>query len=351
MTGPRPQDYDPVTMGVGTAARMISMVAVTAILGCNGTNVFLCQDNSECADPGGAGTCQPTGYCSFPDDQCPSGERYGDHAGGSLANTCVDPADVVTSSGTIGGPSGGSDPTLDGGVTTTPPPTDSDGTTVSLDDGPQSSTNPDGAEDTGTTTGDPSTTTGAGLVCVLDEFDDDQLHERWCETNLPWVEISEQSGQLWFELNPPLWGGGFTSDVHNCDPFPLQDASVTVEVEQVPAVSPTTEAYLELGNDTERLGMGVINGQFQLFIFNGMDYAVVNSQAHAPKAQRFWRIRGTDEELIAEYSPDGRAWALGHSRTADTSLDGLLRLGVWSDEVPLGFDEAIFESIELCSGS
>ena len=36
-----------------------------------------------------AGTCEPTGYCSFPDVTCPSGLRY-DASAGALASACVD---------------------------------------------------------------------------------------------------------------------------------------------------------------------------------------------------------------------------------------------------------------------
>jgi hypothetical protein len=39
------------------------------------------------ADRGGV--CQPTGFCSFPDPSCESGQRYGAHAGERLAERCV----------------------------------------------------------------------------------------------------------------------------------------------------------------------------------------------------------------------------------------------------------------------
>lgn len=37
------------------------------------------------------GACEPNGFCSFPDADCLSGSRYGEHAGAGLANTCVEP--------------------------------------------------------------------------------------------------------------------------------------------------------------------------------------------------------------------------------------------------------------------
>jgi hypothetical protein len=49
---------------------------------------FACEDDLAC---GGDGTCQPEGWCSFPDDGCPSGQRFGEHSGEGLGGLCVDP--------------------------------------------------------------------------------------------------------------------------------------------------------------------------------------------------------------------------------------------------------------------
>jgi hypothetical protein len=59
-------------------------------LACAQSTSFTCTDSSECTDGSFNGTCQPNGYCSFGDDTCPSGQRYGDLAAGDLAGTCVD---------------------------------------------------------------------------------------------------------------------------------------------------------------------------------------------------------------------------------------------------------------------
>jgi hypothetical protein len=42
------------------------------------------------------GRCQRNGYCSFDDPACPSGQRYGEHAGDGLAGVCVDEVDDPT---------------------------------------------------------------------------------------------------------------------------------------------------------------------------------------------------------------------------------------------------------------
>lgn len=55
---------------------------------------FHCEDVDDC---GSDGTCEASGFCSFPDGACPSGQRYGEHAGDGLAGACVD--ELGTSSG------------------------------------------------------------------------------------------------------------------------------------------------------------------------------------------------------------------------------------------------------------
>jgi len=70
----------------GVAGLMLALVHAAC-----GANVFACSANDECSDGGEAGTCEASGYCSFPDPECESGSRYGDHAGDSLAGDCVPP--------------------------------------------------------------------------------------------------------------------------------------------------------------------------------------------------------------------------------------------------------------------
>lgn len=69
---------------------------------------FVCTDSVQC-DVGVGGVCQPTGYCSFPDASCPSGQRYGEFAG-TMSGLCVgdepggpDAADAASSPTVCGG--------------------------------------------------------------------------------------------------------------------------------------------------------------------------------------------------------------------------------------------------------
>jgi biopolymer transport protein ExbB len=82
-----------------------AVLAVAAA--CQGGGYFVCNDDDDCAGQGEA-VCQPTGACSFPDDECPSGQRYGESSQPSLAGECVaagdgstgEPEDPSTTSGT-----------------------------------------------------------------------------------------------------------------------------------------------------------------------------------------------------------------------------------------------------------
>lgn len=60
----------------------------------SGGDAFECTSNEQC---GADGTCQSTGFCSFPDTTCPSEQRYGSLAGDRLADTCVPEAGSTSS--------------------------------------------------------------------------------------------------------------------------------------------------------------------------------------------------------------------------------------------------------------
>jgi len=80
------------------------------------------------------GTCELAGYCSFPDDDCTSGRRYGDLAGSLSAKCVVDEVDVARGS-----------------------ETGRAGTTMATDDSPDSGEASRGSGmSTGSTHGDPS---------------------------------------------------------------------------------------------------------------------------------------------------------------------------------------------------
>lgn len=68
----------------------IGWLAVLSLLfGCQSSDSFGCSEDGQCESAGITGMCEANGYCSFLDDTCASGRRYGDLAGGGLAAVCV----------------------------------------------------------------------------------------------------------------------------------------------------------------------------------------------------------------------------------------------------------------------
>lgn|GEM_PF-4832002 len=63
------------------------------VTGCSAGATFDCSEAAQCRSGAVAGTCQPTGFCSFADPSCETGQRYDPTAGDSLAGACVTTGD------------------------------------------------------------------------------------------------------------------------------------------------------------------------------------------------------------------------------------------------------------------
>jgi hypothetical protein len=63
--------------------RRLALLALLLVAGCLRTTEYRCSTSAQC---GAGGTCEPIGYCSFPDPVC--GHRFGDSAG-PYADQCV----------------------------------------------------------------------------------------------------------------------------------------------------------------------------------------------------------------------------------------------------------------------
>ena len=118
----------------GRARRIAGSISALALSGglaagsCGGSDVFACVSDAQCVEGGAAGYCEVDGYCSFDDDTCDSGRRYGEHALSGTANTCVPVGSPTTSVGSTG-------PGPTTGETTTQPPGDTTGLPVGTTDG------------------------------------------------------------------------------------------------------------------------------------------------------------------------------------------------------------------------
>lgn len=59
-------------------------LALASVAGCAGSEQ--CSKDADCATEG---LCEPTGFCSFADEECPTGRRYRDEAPAGQAGACV----------------------------------------------------------------------------------------------------------------------------------------------------------------------------------------------------------------------------------------------------------------------
>ncbi len=101
---------------------LVGLGLALALGGCTPDKGFQCAGDDGCQSDGVAGTCESIGYCSFPDDTCPSGRRYGELAEG-LSGVCVDDPSQATSGTTTEDPtSSTSSSTTDPGESSGPVP-------------------------------------------------------------------------------------------------------------------------------------------------------------------------------------------------------------------------------------
>ena len=68
-------------------------------MACSPIPGFGCNDDAQCERGGIVGTCEPIGYCAYPDTECPSGARFSRYAGPPYANECTALESPSTSTG------------------------------------------------------------------------------------------------------------------------------------------------------------------------------------------------------------------------------------------------------------
>ena len=66
------------------------IVGFALIAGCSpNPGAFTCERDEQCRLETVMGTCEPNGFCAFPDAMCKTGERYDDSAGSGVGGECV----------------------------------------------------------------------------------------------------------------------------------------------------------------------------------------------------------------------------------------------------------------------
>ncbi|MEM6293955.1 MAG: hypothetical protein AAGA54_21945 [Myxococcota bacterium] len=224
----------------------VAALVLLSCSGCSASEDFRCVENSECSDDGRAGMCQPTGYCSFPDEDCASGQRYGDLAAEGLGGKCV-PAD------TADGSSSGVEPSAT---------TSGMGTTSGTSNVPETSTGSSSSADVSGSTGgvtgaettssstdaSDSTSTGADdMVLTVDELmpGDLVITEIMLNPNCPadvceWLEVYNATQ---FSVDLLGLGVGDADDVIDGAPGAIVSVSVLLLPGEVGVLAQQTWPY------------------------------------------------------------------------------------------------------------
>ena len=78
---------------MGRSLRALLLAGATA---CS-LDPYHCDGDEQCRRGERTGTCEPVGFCSYPDDGCPSGSRFSPNAADALADACVQPQAMTSS--------------------------------------------------------------------------------------------------------------------------------------------------------------------------------------------------------------------------------------------------------------
>ena len=304
------------------------------LAGCGGAGSFVCADDPSCS----GGVCQPNGYCSFGDDGCPSGLRYGAHSPSGIAGECVEP--------------GGGETIADASSDETTSPTTNQTTTLTTD---PSTTTTDLTESSGTTAPVSDTTsvvdesssggnTGSPVSCADEEFDDDMLDD-WTV----WIDNPTQAA---------IVAGSFAVDLAELPSYAgldpvlvgVADGWIEVEMREVPNQLEGTQVFLGIGVETESYMLLLETGI--LYVRHDFDLGFETLFEVPWEPEDLWlRVEIAGGELEFQRSNDGTNWlpfgavqpsfSLGEARPS-------LHAGTWQ-VVGLDPGYAVFERVSICT--
>jgi hypothetical protein len=106
----------PMALSVRCVLLLVGVVACSPF---GGGGAFHCERDDQCT---GGGTCQASGFCSFADPNCPSGQRYGE-ASGPLSTSCVGDSidDAIDAPTSTDAPDSAVDASIDAAIDAPPP--------------------------------------------------------------------------------------------------------------------------------------------------------------------------------------------------------------------------------------
>lgn len=289
--------------------RIVLAGAIACASACGGSGVFECESDEQCRAGAVDGACQGNGYCSFPDEGCPTGHRFGAAAPAGVANTCVEP---IESTGSTGGPTNGSTlPNPDDGPqldSSTADPTT--GTTQALDG--ESSESLGSTSAISGSSGDDSaaTTTGViescGTLSIVDEFDADGIDPMWSVTAPLGTTVEQQGGQLEISVS---WGPGWRAGNIRMDLPPLSGGWARVAITDPTDLELDMTGGITLTNGVCDLQIYIDEGWIRTFRWNN-DTQMGNQLAvHDLPALPVWlQLRQDDVGLHFEWSEDQMTW-------------------------------------------
>jgi hypothetical protein len=272
-----------------------------------GSSVFVCSSDEQCQGGAGPGVCQPEGYCSFPDERCPSGQRFGDAAPAGVANACVDPVDG-TSSGPGPQSSDGVEPPdpsgMQSGSTTTPVAEGS--TTMSVAEG--STTGP-GPEPTAGMDAESSTTAPVETCTpeIIDPFDGPELLPMWSPFVGPGMELYLDGGRLVFTLaaTPDYVVSGTSLYVDS-----LVGGAARVLISELNDPLLPMGAGIGLGNDVCQLQLALVDGELDALLWDEQQEVITLLANELEWLAPIWLQLRQDEagEVHFEWSPNAEDW-------------------------------------------
>lgn len=270
-----------------------------------GSSVFACASDDQCQAGAVAGLCQPSGYCSFPDESCPSGQRYGESAPDDVASACVVPNEDTSTSMGEASTHGGEPPAPD-------PDGTPEGSTTSLDETSTTTPMDDAATTEPETTrgvGSEDTTTGAVATCQVafeDDFDGSELSPMWSALVPATVEAFVDGGQLSFAVGA---SNAFVTAHVLTEAPALAGGWVRVRIGELEQPDLPISAGLVVGNahcqlqltlEPTNMAASVWNEQTQLTTWLGTTETVIPT----------WLQLRQDEDGLThfEWSPDAVSW-------------------------------------------
>jgi len=296
---------------------------------CQSSATFACTASDECESQGAIGTCQPNGYCSFPDIGCISGQRYGEHAGGGFADMCV-------------APSGASGDTTTG-------PTDESSTsadTGSVEDGSRDEgTTTDAADSTG------QATTSSSDLClgtlVSDDFSDGVVDAMWMQVLESFIGEGPDGLEFFVTAGSR---DGYPQVRPEPAPWNLDEGFVRINITTAPK-QPGFQLFTSVFSDAVVIGFGVTGGELTASYNDGSGDDVLGVGAYDDAAQQWLQIRFSAGTMYFETSPDGETWvefASGDVPLDVTAVTPTITGGNFSD----GDNEVVVVgAFEMCAGS